>query len=283
MSSATEPGAGPKNANARQLFERGNEAALKNNFDYAIQMYQDACKLEPESLVCRQALRGIERRKFGNDPSKVGRLVGMRTQPIRLKARSAKAKNPAHAIEICEEAFALNPWDVSAAWTAAEAAVQLEIKELAQWFIDSVASVANEVDFFKYAAQVYELNGSWQKAIGAWERVKKINPDDEDASRQMNALSASATIQRSGLGDALNRGSGGSSGPARDAESLAAELEEMKKAKLTPEERWQKEIEENPEHVGPYLQFAEYLKSRGKLDDAEKVLSRGLKTLPDDH
>lgn len=283
MSTASEAGAGPKNPKARTFFQHGNEATLKNNLDYAIQMYQEACKIEPEHLLCRQALRVIERRKFGNEPSKVGRLVGMRTQPIRMRARSAKSKGHwAQAIEICEEAFVHNPWDVHAAWDAAEASVQLELKELAQWFIDSVASVANEVDFFKYAATVYELNGSWPKAIASWERVKQINPDDEEASRQMNSISASATIQRSGLGEALHRTPEGSSGPGRDAATRAAELEELRQPKLSPEERWLKEIEESPEHVGPYLQFAEHLKSRGKLDDAEKLLSKGLKTLPDD-
>jgi tetratricopeptide (TPR) repeat protein len=276
MSAPSDPNDKQK---AKTFFKYGNEAAIKDNFDYAIQMYKEACKLDPEHLIYRQALRGIARKKFGNDPAKVGRLVGARNQPIRMRARSAKSKgHHAQALEACEEALAHNPWDVEASRTAAEAAEQLGLKELAQWLLEVVASQANDVDFFKYMAHVHELNNAWQKAIAAWERVKKLSPYDEDANRQINSISASATIHRSGLGDALSKRATGSSGP----EAGAPDLEDLKQPQLSPEERWQKEIEDDPTQIGPYLQFSDHLRKRGKLDDAEKLLARGLRAVPDD-
>jgi tetratricopeptide (TPR) repeat protein len=261
------------------LFQTGTEAAQKGNIDYAVQMFQDACKIEPGWLQSRQMLRGIERRKFSNEPSSVGRMAGMRTQPIKLRVRAARAKSQwAHVLEVCEEVFVHNPWDVHAAREAAEAAEQLGLKELAQWLIESVYSEAKDIDFFKHAAHVFEINSAWPKAIAAWERVKKIRPDDDDANRQINALSASATIQRSGLGEAIHK-QGGGSGPDQ---ARAAELDELKQPQLSPEERWQKEIQDDPTMVGPYLQYAEHLKFRGQLDDAEKLLAKGLKAVPDE-
>ena len=244
-------------------------------------MYREACKLDPENLIFRQALRGIERRKFNNEPSKVGRLVGTKTQPIRMRARSAKSKGKeAEALAICEEAFAHNPWDVGTARDAAEAAEDLGYScARMQWYVESVQAVATDAEFFRHLAHVHEENHAYPKAIAAFERVKKINPNDEDVNRKINALAASATIKRSGMGEALEKGGGAKSGP----ETLAdAELEEMKQPKVTPEERWMKEIKDNPTHVGPYLSFADFLRGRGKLDDAEKVLGRGLKAVPDD-
>jgi tetratricopeptide (TPR) repeat protein len=84
---------------------------------------------------------------------------------------------------------------------------------------------------------------------------------------------------RSGLKDAMNARATGSSGPEG---TLSAELEELKQPQVSPEERWQKEIQDNPTHVGPYLQFADHLRHRGQLDEAEKLLARGIKALPDD-
>jgi tetratricopeptide (TPR) repeat protein len=279
MSLGTDHEGGSKAQKALKFSQYGNDAANKANYDYAIQMYQEACKLEPENLKYRQALRMIERKKFG-DPSKVGRLVGARTQPIRMRARSARSKGHCtQALEICEEAFALNPWDSGAARDAAEAAEQAGYKALAQWLIESCAANANDAEFHRYAAHIHEINASWQKAIASWERVKKINPHDEDALHQINAISASATIARSGLSEALNKRPEGGSGPES---ALAAELEELKQPQLSPEERWKKEIEENPEHVGPYLHFADHLRHRGQLDEAEKLLARGVKLIPDD-
>ena len=266
---------------AQTFFKYGNDAALKDNFDYAIQMYRDACKLLPDSLIYRQALRGIERRKFGNEPSKVGMIVRASNQPIRMRARSARGKGQfSQAIEICEEAFTHNPWDVGAAREAAEAAEGLGFNEMAQWLMESVYTQANDVDFFKYIAHVHQLNKAWPKAIAAWERVKKINPNDDEASRQINSIAASATIHRSGLGESLNKRvtATGASGP----EAEPPELTELKQPQLSPEERWRKEIQEEPTHVGPYLQYAEHMKGRGQLDEAEKLLARGLKAIPDE-
>src|SRR5687768_17080917 len=73
---------GSESSKAQTFFQYGNDAALKNNFAYAIDMYQRACKLDPGNLLYRQALRGIERKKFGGDPGKVSRLVGAKNQPI---------------------------------------------------------------------------------------------------------------------------------------------------------------------------------------------------------
>jgi tetratricopeptide (TPR) repeat protein len=284
MSSASDHSAGPKNPKARTFFQYGNDAAQKANLDYAIQMYREACKLEPDNLLCRAALRHTERRKFGNDPNKVGRLVGARNQPIRHRARSAKSKGHwTLVLEVCEEAFVNNPWDVSASRDAADAAEQLGFNVLAQWLIESVSGVANDVDFFKHAAHVHEVNASWQKAISCWEKVKKLNPDDEDAHRQINALSASATIMRSGLGEAIHKHSPTSNSPGQGGNpALPPELEELKQPQLSPQDRWLKEIQEDPTLVGPYLQYADHLKNRGKLDDAQKLLARGLKAVPDD-
>ncbi len=278
--SESEMGAHAGQKKAQTFFQTGNDAALKSNLDYAIQMYREACKVEPGNLTFRQALRGVQRRKFNNEPSKVGRLVGARTQPIRMRARSATGKgNFAQALDLCEEAFIHSPWDVGAARDASDAAEGLGLKVLSQWLLESVQAVATDAEFFRHMAHVYETNCVWPKAIACWEKVKKLSPNDEDAHRKINALAASATIQRSGLNEALTKKPSGSSGPDNQKE---AELEEMRQPQLSPEQRWQKEIQENPTHVGPYLQFAEHLKGRSKLDDAEKVLARGLKANPDD-
>jgi tetratricopeptide (TPR) repeat protein len=264
---------------AMTFFQTGNDAALKANYDYAIQMYREACKLEPDSLIFRQALRGIERRKFNDNPSKVGMLAGAKTQPIRMRGRTAKGKGKgAEALDIFEDAFLINPWDTGTARDAAEAAMDMGLKALAMWYMESVQTVANDAEFYRHLGAVYEENQAWQKAIGAWERVKKLAPNDEGAGRKINALAASATIQRAGLGESLAKND-----PAAVEKKAAEErLEELKAPQFTPEERWMKEIKENPTHIGPYLQFAEHLKAKNKLDDAEKVLARGLKAVPDD-
>jgi tetratricopeptide (TPR) repeat protein len=264
---------------AKTFFQYGNEAAMKSNFDYAIEMYRQACKFAPDNLVFRQALRGVQRRKFNNDPSKVGMLAGARNQTIRMRARSARGKgHHAQALEICEEAFTNNPWDVAAVREAAEAAEHLGYGAVAEWYIESVAAQASDAEFFRHAAQVYERNESWHKAIASWEQVKKFDPNDESASRQINALSASATIKRAGFDEQIER----RAKPEGSSDDLREKLERLKQEQLSPEEKMIRTIRENPGQVWPYIDLAEYYRNRGQLEAAEKVLSKGLKANPKD-
>ena len=271
----------PDPQKAKTYFDYGNDAALKSNFDYAIDMYRQACKIVPDNLLYRQSLRGTERRKFG-DPSKVSKLVGAKNQPILFRAKNARSKQRfAEAIELCEDAFFNNPWDVGAARVAAEAAEGLGYIQVAQWFVESVQAVTKDVDFLKYCARIHEECESWAKAIACWEKVKVLHPNDQDANRQINALSASSTIKRAGLGESLDARAA-EAARVEPAESMEAKLSRLKHEQLSPEERLIKQILADPKTVHAYLDLADIYRRRSDFDKAEKVLAKGLKANPDD-
>jgi tetratricopeptide (TPR) repeat protein len=274
----------PEVQKAKTFFQYGNDALSKGNLDYAIAMYRQASKAVPDNMMYRQSLRGVERKKFGNDPKKVGMLVGVKNQPILMSAKSARSKGKHHeALEHCEDAFANNPWDVAAARVAAEAAEELDLGALAQWLLDSVqeaAAKSKDTDFFKFAAAIYEGNESWHKAIACWEQVKKFSPNDQDANRKINALSAASTIKRAGLDDALDNRA---AKPAEEAaESMQAKLDRLKQEQLTPEQRLVKEIVADPKATHAYVQLSDIYRQHGDLEKAEKVLAKGLKANPED-
>ena len=64
-------------------------------------------------------------------------------------------------------------------------------------------NVGGSVSGASLAAPTVGATVSMANAAGTAANTTASNPDDEDAHRQINALSASATIQRAGLGDAL--------------------------------------------------------------------------------
>lgn len=265
---------------AQLLFDRGNDAAMKNNLDYAIEMYNQALQIDPNNLLYRQALRGVERRKFGNEPSKVGMLAGARVGPIRMRAKGERGKGHwEKALEACEEAFRINPWDVATAREAAEAAKGLNNRPLAVWMLESVhAQATKDRDFLRHLAETYEWAQQFGKAIGCLEKVLELNPSDEAARRQIRALSASATIHRSGLGDAIQRADDQAAGPQINVPGL----DDLKQKSETPEERLLREIDEDPDRVGAYLSLSELYRDQHKLDEAEKILARGRKAVPGD-
>ncbi len=141
--------------------------------------------------------------------------------------------------------------------------------------------ITKDVDFLKYAAHVHESNESWSKAIACWEKVKKLNPNDQDANRQINALSAKSTIKRAKLDDGLETRAAAASAP-ESPEVQAAELARLKHEQLSPEQRLVKDIIADPKAVHAYLDLSEIYRRRSDFDRAEKVLAKGLKANGDD-
>lgn len=267
-------------ARAKALHDRAREALAQNNLDYAIDLFHQALDIEPGSVLYRQGMRAAQRMIHGNDPARVGKLAGVRIPPLRMRARSEKNKGHAErALKICEDAFKINPWDVGTARVAAEAAESLQFKALACWLMESVAAQAGEdADYLRHLAEVYKLNGQYQKAIACLEKVRKLDPSDEFARREINALSASATIVRAGLNEAI-----GKNDPHVEVAVPEVEgLEDLKAKPETPEHRYLREISEEPTRIGPYLNLADLYRSANKLDEAEKILARGRKSLPAD-
>lgn len=268
---------------AKAFFGYGNDAAQKGNDVYAAQMYKEACKLAPDNLIYRQSLRGVQRRKFNNDPAKVGRMVGLGLQGLRLRIGASKSRHKwSDTLDLCEEVFAASPWDTTAAIDAAEAAENLGLKKLAQYMIESVfAQGEKDAKFLRAAARIEEFAEDFQKAIRCWDKLKALMPHDEEARKKVNDLTARATIQKSGLQESLNRhATAGSSGPEKEMPESA---EDLKARMVAPEQRYLKEIEETPERIGPYLALADTYKHSGRLDEAEQILARGIKAAPDDN
>lgn len=270
---------------AKAFFGYGNDAAQKGNDVYAAQMYKEACKAKPENLVYRQSLRGVQRRKFNNDPSKVGRMVGLKLQPLRVKIGMAKSRHKWNEVlDMCEEVFVQNPWDLIASVDGAEACENLGYKKVAQYLIESVIPQGEKDErFLRSAAHFEEFADDFQKAIWCWEKLKALLPADEEARKKVNDLTARATIKKSGLQESIDKHQGaraGSSGPEKD---LPPDAEEMRGERISPEQRLLKEIEETPERIGPYLALADHYKHEGRLDEAEKILAKGVKANPDDN
>jgi tetratricopeptide (TPR) repeat protein len=270
---------------AKAFFGYGNDAAQKGNYVYAAQMYKEACKAAPENLVYRQSLRGAQRRQFNNDPTKVGRMVGLKLQGLRMKIGIAKSRQKwAEVLDLCEEVFAQSPWDLDSSTNAAEAAENLGMKKIAQYLIEAVIPQGEKDErFLRSAAQAFEFAEDYQKAIWCWEKLKVLVPTDEQARKKVNDLTARAAIRKSGLQESIDKHSTkpvGSSGPEKD---LPPDAEEMRGDRITPEQRYLKEIEETPERIGPYLALAENYKLANRLDEAEKILAKGVKANPDDN
>src|SRR5205085_103163 len=116
---------------AVQCFKAGNLAVEKGNFDYATKMYGTSVKVDPASLVYRQALRGAQQKMYGDNGTGASMA---KMQLVTLKPRLAKArrnKDWKGLSEGAEEGLAINPWDVQCNTDLGDACRELDYDEVA--------------------------------------------------------------------------------------------------------------------------------------------------------
>src|SRR5580704_7249318 len=88
----------------RVLFTKGNDALQRENFDYAIDLFNQVLAREPAVFPCRRALRNAQFKKAGDGGGFLKKMWGTASsQPLVAKGEMALRKDPAEALQIAEQ------------------------------------------------------------------------------------------------------------------------------------------------------------------------------------
>jgi hypothetical protein len=182
---------GQLSAKAKAFFERAQEAAERDNFDYAIDMYIEGLGYAPDALaeghipLCELALR--RQGKGGKKPSmmeKVKRLRGKTVIEQMINAEYLFAKDPNHL-----------PY----AEAMLKAAVAGGYNKTADWIANFVFQANNaaakpSVQTYVLLKDSYEALGELDKAVVASQRASRLKPEDKDLADEYQRLSAELTV-----------------------------------------------------------------------------------------
>ena len=193
---------------AQTFFQYGNDAAMKSNFDYAIDMYRQACKLVPDNMVYRQALRGVERTKFNGDPEE-GRDAGRGQESADPDAgQVGPIEGEAHAGDgaTARTRSSTIPGTSGRRGWRPRRPSRLGLLVLAQWFVESVQAVHEGRRFLQVRRRTSTRStraGTRRSPAGS--RSRSSTPTTRTpAGRSMHSRRP-ATIKRAGLDDALDK------------------------------------------------------------------------------
>ncbi len=260
---------------AQQSFVRAQEVFKKGEFDYAIKLMKDACKLAPDQLMFRQFLRVAAKKKWENN-KRGSRMASITTMTSRAGLKAAKAKKDYYrALECCENCLSENPWDSSILLEAATVFEELKLFEHAVWSAESALERDSmDVTVNKALASLYERTGAFTKAMDCLERVKKARPGDDAADRKLKDLAASATIDKGGY-----EGAQSFTRAVADKTKTQELLDETKGG--SNETRYSAQIADleakvrvQPTVLAPYLQLSQILRRTGKLEQARQLLEK---------
>src|ERR1051325_1497635 len=94
----------------RELFQKGSVALQRQNFDYAIAIFNQVLQREPAFFEGRQALRAAQFKKVGGSTSFFKKMIGgASSSPLLAKAQMSLRKSPLETIATAEQILNSDP------------------------------------------------------------------------------------------------------------------------------------------------------------------------------
>ena len=187
---------------ARAFFERAEEVASTNNFDYAIELYLDGLRLSPDALEDGHAplrqLGLIRQGRGGKKPSMVERV------------KRLKGKNPLEKMLNAEYLLAKDSDHLPYAEDLLTAAVEGGYLRTAEWIAHIIfeATKASEksdkvrFDRFILLKDSYKEMQHFDSAVIACQYALELRPKDAALQDELRDLSASMTMKKGKYGTA---------------------------------------------------------------------------------
>lgn len=229
----------------RMLFTRGSDALQRDNFDYAIEMFNQVLSREPGVHECRKALRTAQLKKVGGGGGFMRKMWGTASsQPLVLKGQVALRKDPAEALQIAESILNSEPTNAGGHRLIVEAATAMEMPHTAVLSLEILYRGApKDKDVaIKFANALADV-GQVARGEDILAEVCRAFPTDIELAQALKNISARKTLDEGGY-EALADGSGSYRDILKN-EDEAKSLEQANRAQKTEDvaERLIKEYE----------------------------------------
>ena len=258
----------------RVLFTRGHDALQRDNFDYAIDLFNQVLAREPSLFECRKELRTAQLRKAGDGGGFMKRMWNSASsQPLLAKGEMALRNDPAEALQIAEQILNADPAHGGAHRLVVKAAAALELPR---------TSVLSLEVLFRNAPKDREIaiqlaNGLAD--IGDVERAERILsdlyralPNDNELGQALKNISARKTLDEGGY-ESLASGTGSYRDILKDKEE-AVSLEQqnrVEKAEDVAEKlihEYEARIQTEPDNLRLCKSLAELYTQKKQFDRA---------------
>lgn len=179
-----------------KLLEKARAAAEKRNYEYAIDLYRQGAKMDPDNVACRRELRAVEIRMCKEKPP--GFLEKAKLQGHIMKSHTMMtAKKYDSAIDAAEDALQIDPGNVRAAMALALALSTAGHKQTAIATYEDLRTVKCGGDVkalgvaLKALGFAYKDAQRFKDAQEIFSELMRIDPSDRDAAVEVRNLSAS--------------------------------------------------------------------------------------------
>ncbi|MHC4788859.1 MAG: tetratricopeptide repeat protein [Planctomycetota bacterium] len=265
------------------LYSKACQAVERANYDYAVRLFRDVLRHEPDHPDARVALRGTERRRREEE----GRsLLAMVVKPLHMALTALKGKiaKPRKRLEVCEDYLESYPnsfWGLRhAAAAAAKAGLRAEAVRI---YKDALRLRPEHRKALRALGNVLMEEGEVQEGLKYLTRLLNLEPRNRDLQREVRDLTATEHMSAHEM-----EGATSFRDLIRDKEE-AERLEAAGRMTMTVEDMRRqaegaaRDLEEHPDSVNRILNVARLYQEGGQLTKAQDLLREKLQAMPDNY
>jgi tetratricopeptide (TPR) repeat protein len=253
-------------------FEHGTRSAVKNDFDYATNMFEMCVSGDPANAIYVKQFIINLCKKYNDNKKGAGFTSTPKVTALKGSIKkSAYSKDWPSIVKTGLEILKLNPWDISTLSVMADACEALNFDEAQFIYLKQALDVdSKDAEVNRKCGRALARMGRFDEAIACWHRVEQAKPGDEEASRAVGDLAIEKTISHGGYEGAEN------STDVMADKAAKADRRSEAVSKLSPVEQLERSISKKPEDVGLYLELADLHTREERHKEAEEVLTRAL-------
>jgi tetratricopeptide (TPR) repeat protein len=265
------------NREVRLLFQKGSDALLRENYDYAVDLLNQVLQKEPTLFDARKALRNAQTKKSGSGSgggSFFKKAWGSASSsPMIAKAQMALRSNPAEALQTAEQILNGDPTNAGAHRIVIDAAEALEMPRTAALSLEilhknSPNDKALTIQFAHALAGIGEPNRAEKILL----ELARTAPRDGEIAQALKNVSARRTLGEGGY-ETIAAGEGSYRDILRN-EKEAVSLEQEKRTHKTEDiserliNEYEARLKTEPENLKLLRSLAELYTQKGLFDRA---------------
>jgi tetratricopeptide (TPR) repeat protein len=254
---------------AKAFFDKGNVVAGTGNYEYAIEMYLNGLRIDPENTEAHQTLREISLKRKASG----GKDLGM-FEKMKIKTNTAEHKDNLLA---AEKLLAYDPGNTDRMVTILQNAQLGGFYDTVLWMgpilLRANADGKSE-DYNKYIIlkDVYKAIEQWKRATEAAQYAIKLKPQNMDLSTELKHLAAQDTMKAGRYGEGKNfRDSVRDMDKQRElleADKDVRSVDSLRRAVLEAEE----ELAADPNEAGKLTKFVDALLKTELPEDENRAI-----------
>lgn len=265
------------------LYTKACDAVERANYDYAVELFREVLRQNPEYPDARAALRGTERRRAQEKGRSAFGALGapVRALATALKGRFAKARK---RLEVYEDYLEKSPSSFWALTKAAAAARKAGLRgEAIQVYRDALKLKPSSQKVLRALGDLLVEAAEHQEALKYLTRLSSLRPHDRDLDKEVRDLAATDHMVAHDMAGATSFRD-----MIRDTDE-AARLEADGRMAVTTADLLERvataeeELAEHPDNVTRILGLARLYQDTGQLGKAQKLLRQQNQQMPDNY